>query len=270
MIVSELIPFLEELGASPRKSLSQNFLIDRNIVNKIIRTAEIVPGDSVLEIGPGPGALTTALLEAGATVYAIEKDPLFASALSRLQTIDCRLHVFHADALDHPLAAIPATKVVANLPYHITTPLLERFFLHNFSSLTLMVQKEFGQRLLAKPGSKTFSSLTLFGQYYTTVKTSFPVSSHCFYPKPTVDSSVIRLDLRTPPLHSPEPFFKLVRRAFQQRRKMLSTSLQEIYLPNAIKETLTRLGLRSDARPEMLGLDEWLLLFEELSNEKCC
>jgi 16S rRNA (adenine1518-N6/adenine1519-N6)-dimethyltransferase len=208
------------------------------------------------------------LLDAGATVYAIEKDLLFADVLSRLQTPDHRLHVFSADALTFPLSEIPAKKVVANLPYHITTPLLESLFVHDFSSLTLMVQKEFGQRLLAKPSSKNFSSLTLFAQYYASVKNSFTVSSHCFFPKPTIDSSVIRLDLHTPPLSSPEPFFKLVRRAFQQRRKMLSTSLQDMHSSQTIKETLARLNLRSDARPEMLGLNEWLLLFAALSNEK--
>ncbi len=268
MILSELIPFLKNIHASPKRSLSQNFLIDPNIVKKIIHLAAIEPGDRVLEIGSGPGALTAALLDAGAIVYAIEKDTAFANALPRLQTSDDRLKVFHADALTFPLSEIPGKKVVANLPYHITTPLLTRLFSHDFSSLTLMVQKEFAVRLLAKPHSKDFSSLTLFCQFYASLKNSFSVSSRCFYPKPKVDSSVIRLDMHKPPLNQPEPFFKLVRAAFQQRRKMVSSSLQKFYAYQQIKESLLSLHLRADARPEMLSLEEWIQLFNKLINQK--
>ena len=265
MNVSELIPFLESIGASPKKALSQNFLIDANIVKKIVRMAEIQPGDEVLEIGPGPGALTSVLLDAGATVYAIEKDRLFASSLNRLQTTDGRLKVYSADALEFPLDQIPAKKVVANLPYHITTPLLERMFTFGFSSLTLMVQKEFAERLLGKPGTKEISSLTIFTQFYARLKDSFTVSSGCFYPKPKVDSAVIRLDKHPAPLKNPEPFFKLVRRAFQQRRKMLTSSLKEYYPVEKIKDALSAIPFRSDARPEMLSLEEWIAFFNEIS-----
>ncbi len=266
MNLSELIPFLKEIGAAPKKSLSQNFLIDANIVKKIVRFADIQPGDAVLEIGSGPGALTAALLEAKASVFAIEKDAAFAAALSRLQTPDHRLTVFCADALEFPLGQIPATKVVANLPYHITTPILEKLFAHSFSSATLMVQKEFATRLLAKSGSKEFSSLSLFAQFHAILKGSFPVSSHCFFPKPSVDSSVVRLDFCPSPISNPAPFFHLVRRAFQERRKMLSTSLQEFYSSQKIKETLALIGLRTDARPEALSLDQWLSFFSEIGN----
>ena len=124
-----------------------------------------------------------------------------------------------------------------------------------------MVQKEFAERLAAKPHSKDFSSITLFTQFYASLVGCFPVSAHCFYPKPKVDSSVIRLDLHAPPLDTPEPFFRLIHTAFQQRRKMLSTSLQPLFPSATIKQALTHLGLRSDARPEMLSLAEWLLLF---------
>ena len=265
MIVSELIPFLQSIDARPKKRLSQNFLIDPNIVRKIVQTAEIQPGDAVLEIGPGPGALTAALLDAGAHVFAIEKDPVFAHALPRLQTTDQRLTIFCDDALEFPLDRLPAKKVVANLPYHITTPILERLFAHSFSTLTLMVQKELAIRLLAQSGTKDFSSLTLFAQFYATMQTSFPVGSGCFYPKPKVDSTVIRLDIQKPQISEAEPFFKLVRRAFQQRRKMLSTSLQEMHSSQKIRGALTALGLRSDARPESLSLDQWLLFFNEIS-----
>ncbi len=262
MNFSQLIPFLNELGVTPRKSLSQNFLIDTNIVKKIVQTADIQPCDVVLEIGPGPGALTSELLNAGATVFAIEKDPIFANALSRLQTKDNRLTVHCADALEFPLDKIPFSKIVANLPYHITTPLLERFFGTSFTSLTLMVQKEFADRIFAKSGTKEFGSLTLFTQFYATIKTRFPVSSGCFYPKPSVDSSVIHLESH-PPLGSPEHFFPPMRKAFQQRRKMISTSLQNFASSQQIKEALKSLNLREDARPEMLSIDQWLLFLKK-------
>src|SRR3990167_1082359 len=207
MILSELIPFLDQIGLRPKKFLSQNFLIDRNIVHKILRLAEIQPGDIVLEIGPGPGALTAALLNAGASVLAIEKDPVLAQALHRLQTPDHRMHVIAEDALTCSFSTISAHKVVANLPYHITTPLLEKLFLHPFSSLTLMMQKEFAHRLLAQPGSKEFSSFTLFSQFYTSLQGKFHVPPDCFYPKPTVHSSVIRLDPHPHPLKAPKPLF---------------------------------------------------------------
>lgn len=268
MILSKLLVFLREIGASPKKSLSQNFLIDPNIVQKIIKAAKIQPKDVVLEIGPGPGALTSALLDAGAEVHAIEKDSRFAKALSRLQTPDQRLKVYLADALEYPLDEIPAKKVVANLPFHITTPLLEKLFMHRFSSLTLMLQKEFAHRLLAKCGTKDFSSFTLFAQFHATIKGSFSVSSSCFYPKPNVDSMIVSLASQPQPFDSPKPFFDFVRRAFQQRRKMIASSLQEFFSAEQIKSGLSAIGVRMDARPEMLSLDQWILLFIEVIGKK--
>ena len=264
MNLSDLILFLKKLGTVPKKRLSQNFLIDSNVAKKIIHTADIQKGDVVLEIGPGPGALTSLLLEEGAVVYAIEKDPLFAGALSRLQTCDNRLTVYCADALEFPIDQIPFQKVVANLPYHITTPLLERCFGSPFTSLTLMVQKEVATRLFAKSGSKDFGSLTLFAQYYATLKSKFAVSSGCFYPKPSVDSAVIHLLSHPAPPVLAEHFFPIMRRSFQQRRKMLSTSLQEFAAAKEIKQALKSLHLREDARPEMLSFEQWLVFLKKI------
>jgi 16S rRNA (adenine1518-N6/adenine1519-N6)-dimethyltransferase len=142
---------------------------------------------------------------------------------------------------------------VANLPYHITTPLLEKCFALPFISLTLMIQKEVATRLLAKPNSKDFGSLTLFSQFYAQITSHFTVSPNCFYPKPTVDSTVIHLIPKPIPC-DPTTFFALMRKAFQQRRKMISSSLG----PQA-KGILRSLNLREDARPEMLSLEEWVL-----------
>lgn len=258
MNFSDLISFLNSIGASPKKGLSQNFLIDQNIVKKIVQTADVQKGDIVLEIGPGPGALTSLLLEAGATVYAIEKDTQLANALHRLQTPDNRLTVYCADALEFPFEKIPFQKVVANLPYHITTPLLEKCFNVSFQSLTLMVQKEVADRIFAKNGTKDFGSLSLFAQYNAHLKSKFLVPPTCFFPKPGVDSTVIHLEKREPISNCPTSFFPLMRRSFQQRRKMLSSSLKDFAPAQKIRDSLSTLSLRSDARPEMLSLDEWI------------
>ncbi len=269
MILSELIPFLKSLEARPKKHLSQNFLTDPQIVRKIIELAEVKPGDAVLEIGPGPGALTQALLGAGARVYAVEMDGTFARHLERLQTPDGRLKVFLSDILKFPLGSLPRPiKVVANLPYHITTPILERLFAQPFSSLTIMVQKEVADRMMAQAGSKTFGSLSIFVQFYSQLHRSFIVPAGCFYPRPKVDSTVIRLDGRTTPDIDPLFFFPLVHKAFQQRRKMLTSSL--LYPKERVRDTLCKIDQRPDARPEALSLEQWVALAKELllENEK--
>lgn len=265
MTYNELIKFLNEIGASPQKRLSQNFLIDQNIVHKIVHVAEVQPGDVVLEIGPGPGALTKVLLEKGAIVHAIEKDPLFANALHRFQTEDKRLNVYLSDALEFPIEKIPFKKVIANLPYHITTPLLAKCFDSSFVSITVMVQKEVAERIFAHEGTKTFGSLSLFARYYAELKSQFTVSPQCFYPKPTIESSVIHLCASPLRDVAPSHFFKIVRRAFTQRRKCLSTSLKEFASTDAIKKVLRSLSIREDARAEMLSFDNWLLFVKNFS-----
>lgn len=258
MILSELIPFLKSIDAAPRKSLSQNFLIDPNIGEKTIELAQVKEGDTVLEIGPGPGALTALLLKKGAKVIAVEMDRAFARSLSRLQ--NGNLSVFETDFLKFPMHYLPASfKVVANLPYHITTPILEKLFASPFSSITIMVQKELAIRMQAKAGTKDFSSLSLYVQFHSKIHGSFNVSSQSFYPKPKVDSTVIRLDAIPTALINPLP---LIHQGFQQRRKMLTSSLK--CPKEKIKEALSSLGIRVDARAEMLNLEEWIQLTEKL------
>ena len=269
MNLSELLLFLGKIGRRPNRGLSQNFLIDENIALKIVRAAAIVPGDAVLEIGSGPGALTTHLLEAGAKVFAVEKDPVFAREIQRFQTPDERLIAFHADFLDFSLSGLPVPlKVVANLPYHITTPILEKLIDHRnlFSTLTLMVQSEMADRMVATAGSKDYSSLSLFVQFHTHFNASFKVAAGCFYPKPKVDSKVIQLTFRPPPLEDFASFFVLIRRGFQQRRKMLRVSLQSLYPVKDLENALHSAGLKIDARPESLSLDQWLAFYTGLRN----
>lgn len=267
---SELARLLEQLGTKAKKNLSQNFLIDGNIVRKILAAASVQANDLVIEIGPGPGALTEALLQAGAHVLAIEKDPVFASALSRLQTADGRLEVVTEDVLNFPFAAHlqgkTGVKVVANLPYHITTPILERLIsLHeNMESLTLMVQKEVAERFTAKKNTPEYGSLTIFLQVYSTARYCFTVEPTCFYPKPKVRSAVVHFTLKAPQGLA-EDFFRLTRTAFQKRRKMLRSSLRELHPPEIIEQALTAQGLNPEARPEDLSLDEFRSLASQLN-----
>ena len=266
---TELRQFLESLGISPRKGLSQNFLIDGNILRKIGSYAQ--PGDLVVEIGPGPGSLTEVLLERGAEVIAIEKDPVLAKALERFKGPDRKLTVFCEDIMQFPLqdtlsSILPPGKkgkVIANLPYHLTTPILVKLVKEekSLSDLVVMVQEEVARRFTAKPGTSDYSSFTIFLNYYAQVKYAFGVSRTCFYPPPKVDSAVVHLQLHEPPaVVDEELLFKLTRTAFEHRRKMMRSSLREIYPPELIMEALQRLGKNPESRPEQLSLQDFIEL----------
>ncbi len=269
---SALRAFLEEIGASPKKSLSQNFLIDGNIIRKIVTFAGVQKGDSVLEIGPGPGVLTEELLARGAHVLAIEKDRKFAAALPRLQTEDGRLTVIEGDILEQDLSKLlkPRTKLVANLPYQITTPILTAFLPKRefFESITVMVQKEVSARFLAHPSTKDYSSITVFVQFYSQPEYGFTVEPTCFYPPPRVRSSVVKFTLQdSPSVSSEEAFFAMTRRAFQQRRKMLRSSLKHEYPLSSIDRGLEKIGKGLQVRPENLSLADFLILFHEIEQK---
>ncbi len=274
--LGELRAFLAGLGIRPKKGLSQNFLVDGNILRKIVEISRLSPGEVVLEIGPGPGALTQLLLERDLTLIAVEKDRELAAALKRLDPNGEKLEIFNDDILEFPIEKIlqarllesQKAKVVANLPYHLTTPILERLVKLPglFSTLTVMVQEEVARRFVAEPGSSDYSSFTLFLNYYTTPQIGFHVSRNCFYPAPKVDSAVVLLELKTPPkVSSEEKFFKLTRTAFGHRRKMMRSSLRELYPPEAVTEALKKLRLNPLARPEELSLNQFIQLFEEVN-----
>lgn len=269
---SELKAFLNEIEAAPKKQLSQNFLIDGNIVRKIITLADVQKGDSVLEIGPGPGVLTEALLEIGAQVVAVEKDRKFAQALYRFQTFDERLKVFEHDVLQWDISQHlhKRFKVIANLPYHITTPILTRFLpcLDIFQSITVMVQKEVAERMLARHGTAAYGSLSVFVQFYSDPIKGFIVEPTCFYPPPKVQSAVIQFRLKQPPDVSAERFFEMTRTAFQHRRKMLRTSLKKKYPLDLLEQGLKKIGKGAFARPEELSLADFLVLFNEIDQQK--
>jgi 16S rRNA (adenine1518-N6/adenine1519-N6)-dimethyltransferase len=242
--LSELDPFLKGSGLSPKKSLSQNFLVDANILKKIVKTARVAPGDSVLEIGPGPGALTITLIEAGANVTAVEIDKNYASKLA--DTIKSpNLEVICEDFLQFT----PTKKsiVVANIPYHISTPIIEKLTETRelFSRIFLTVQKDFAERILTKGKSNAFS---IFIDFYYQSAIPFTISKDCFYPKPTIASVLLSLVPREKlALPDPIPFIAFVRLLFQKRRKMIRSILG---IP-----TLT------DARPESLKTNDFIQLY---------
>jgi 16S rRNA (adenine1518-N6/adenine1519-N6)-dimethyltransferase len=272
---SDLQAFLKELGLSAKKRLSQNFLIDGNIIQKILHTARVSSDDFIVEIGPGPGALTQALLSTGAHVLAIEIDPVFAGALSRLQTVDDRLEIAQADILKFSLIDClkkrhtgRLCKVVANLPYHITTPILTLLLPHAelIESLTIMVQKEFADRMQASVGTTNYSSFTVFLQCYSSVEKSFVVSPHCFHPRPKVHSAVVHCALHPSLIDKErEAFFKLTRTAFGQRRKTLPSSLKNLYGAKQVEQALLQIGHSTKDRPEQLSIGAFISLFKLLS-----
>lgn len=272
---SELLQFLNDLKINPKKALSQNFLIDGNIIRKIVSTADVKPNDVVLEIGPGPGSLTEGLLSAGATVLAVERDAILAKALERLKGSERKLQIFSQDILQFPLEEKlkeflkkdQKAKLIANLPYHLTTPILAKIvpLNHLFSSLVIMVQDEVARRFTASPGTSDYSSFTLFLNFYCQPKYAFTVSKNCFFPMPKVQSAVVVLELKTPPkVSNQDKFFEMTRTAFEHRRKMLRASLRDLYPSDAIMEALEKIGCDPLSRPEQLPLDSFLSLFESL------
>ncbi len=270
-----LIAFLSENGLYAKKSASQNFLVDENIVHKILKEAKVLPGDLILEIGPGPGALTEALLKMGCRVCAVEKDPKLAELLRRLCPDESLLQIFSEDFLEFPVEEFlqknlppgKKAKVVANLPYHITTPILTKLVpLHSLlSDLVVMVQKEVAERCIAKEGEENYSSLSLFLQFFTKPKYGFTVEPTCFLPKPSVQSAIIHFELKESPAVADQNFlFELIRTSFGKRRKMLRTSLKEI-LPSAfVEEALKKQKLNPLCRPEELSLNQFIILCADL------
>jgi 16S rRNA (adenine1518-N6/adenine1519-N6)-dimethyltransferase len=274
---SELHQFLNELGVSPKKGLSQNFLIDGNIIRKIVESAQIKSDDLVLEIGPGPGCLSEEVLNKDVHLLAVEKDPIMAKALERLKPQQGKLEIFCDDILEFPIEQKLAASLkpnqkailIGNLPYHLTTPILVKLVgLHRIvSKVVIMVQEEVARRFTAKPGGKDYGSITVFLNYFSTPHYAFKVSKNCFYPVPKVDSAVVILDLHEPPKISDEKaFFEMTRTAFRQRRKMLRVSLKELYSSQAVTEALEKIGRDGQSRPEQLSLEDFMRLLEVLHN----
>lgn len=270
---SELHQFLNEMGIKPKKGLSQNFLIDGNILKKMIERADLQEKDTVVEIGPGPGVLTETLLAKGVSVIAIEKDEKLANHLRRFQNGKLQILVddFRNVRFKHLLKKEQKVKVIANIPYSLTGIILQELLPKEdlITSIHLMVQKEVAERCTAAVKTKAYSSFTLFTKYHADAKLLFTVSKTCFYPKPKVDSAAIELKLKKPPVDAPyEKLFEMIRMTFQMRRKMLRSSLKKMAPPVTIEAALETLGLAKNARPQELTLTDFSALFYILNSKK--
>jgi 16S rRNA (adenine1518-N6/adenine1519-N6)-dimethyltransferase len=248
------------------KSLGQNFLLDLNLTARIARAAGDLAGANVVEIGPGPGGLTRALLAAGARVTAVERDPRCVAALGELVAVyPDRLRIVEADALETPLAELaPAPrKVVANLPYNIATPLLIGWLadLAGTTGFTLMFQREVADRLAAKPGTKAYGRLSVITQWLCEVKPQLNLPKDAFTPPPKVMSTVVNLTPRAAPLAPAEMAVleRVTQAAFGQRRKMLRASLKPLGLDLALA------GVDPTARAEELSVVEFCALARALA-----
>jgi 16S rRNA (adenine1518-N6/adenine1519-N6)-dimethyltransferase len=245
-----------DLGA--RRSLGQNFLLDLNLTGRIARSAGDLSGVAVVEVGPGPGGLTRALLKTEAReVVAIERDPRFVSALAEVvEAAEGRLRIVEGDALEEdPVALVPAPRaIVANLPYNVATPLLIGWLrrVEEFRSLTLMFQKEVADRLTAPVGGKAYGRLSVIAQWRAEVQPVFNLPAQAFVPPPKVTSTVVRLT----PRGTPEPaewkaMETVTAAAFGQRRKMLRSSLRTLGDAEAL---LAAAGLDPTARAEEIDV----------------
>ncbi|MDX2110073.1 MAG: 16S rRNA (adenine(1518)-N(6)/adenine(1519)-N(6))-dimethyltransferase RsmA [Verrucomicrobiota bacterium] len=262
---------LRQLGIFPSRKLGQNFLIDGNIVRRSLEMAAIAPGDVVVEVGPGLGTLTSGLLQAGATVYAVELDSRLAAYLrgdfraSLQPETSARFHLMEADAVDSPIAGLPADvekfKVVANLPYAISTPWFDAIVSGKLpQSLVLMLQKEAAQRLQSAPGSKDFSAFSIFLSGVYESFGNHHVSNHCFHPVPEVASILLGLKLKAAPILYPKEIKLLIRQIFTQRRKQLGgLCRKEPRLATWLEQAAAH-GVTPLSRAEDVPLAAWEML----------
>ncbi|WP_085875322.1 16S rRNA (adenine(1518)-N(6)/adenine(1519)-N(6))-dimethyltransferase RsmA [Peptoniphilus vaginalis] len=268
---SKLSEILSKYGFRFTKSLGQNFLIDGNIVRKIADAAEISEDDNILEIGPGVGTMTEELALRAKKVLAVEIDEKLRDLHKETLNIE-NVKVIYGDFLELDLEKIAEEefgdegfKVVANLPYYVTTPIIEKLLLSkvNLVSITVMVQKEVAKRLAAQPGNKDYGSLSVFINYYTDCKYKFQVPSSVFMPKPNVDSAVVNLKMKEREDLDTDFLFKIVRAAFTTRRKTLLNSFSNSRLPYSkddIKRALELSGIDEGRRAETLSLEEFIIL----------
>lgn len=263
---------IREAGIGARRKLGQNFLLDLNLTGRIARQAGPLAG-TVVEIGPGPGGLTRALLLAGASrVVAIEKDPRSIAALAPLvEAADGRLEVLEGDALETDIATLIPDKgrIIANLPYNIATALLINWLdrLERLSSMTLMFQKEVADRITAAHGAPGYGRLAVMCQWLCETETLFDIPPTAFVPPPKVVSTVVRLTPRPAPLARAEkPWLEETTRVlFGQRRKMLRSSMKLLVGQDGdAAELLAATGIRGDARPERLTVAEFCRIAEAL------
>lgn len=260
---------LTTLGHRPRKTLGQNFLVDANIVHKSLRMADVQKEDHVIEIGPGLGTLTEALLKAGAQVWAVEQDPRLTKYLRDSLQVSYSPAMFHlteGDAIQLPLAGLPLSestnefKIVANLPYAISSPWMDRV-LHGPlpSQMVLMLQLEAAQRYSAVPGTKQFGPISIVLQSAFDLAPGHKVPAACFHPRPDIESFLIHLVRKPTPFIFAPSVHQLMRDCFQQRRKQIGSLLRGKLSDQGMKwlSVLRDAGLDEKTRPEQIPVSFW-------------
>lgn len=252
---------LDRHGVRPSKALGQNFVIDPNTIRKVIEVAGTPNDAHVLEIGPGAGSLTLALASRASRVTAVELDRYLLPVLDEVLTGRENVEVLHGDALELDLGAIEATDCVANLPYNIAVPLVMKLLgeAPSIRRLTVMTQREVGERLAAGPGSKVYGAPSVMAAFDARVEIAARVSRRAFWPVPNVDSVLVRLVRREAPAVARATFERVVRTAFAQRRKTLRKSLEPVF-GDAAAEVLALAQIDGGARPEEVGLEGFVEL----------
>ena len=264
------IEIIQKYGFTFRKKFGQNFLIDGHVLDRIVDAARITKEDCVVEIGPGIGTLTQYLAEAAGRVVAVEIDRMLIPILGETLADYPNVTVLHQDILKTDLAAVAREynggrplKIAANLPYYITTPIIMDLLEARVpvSTMTVMVQKEVGERMMAGPGTKDYGALSLAVQYYAEPYLAANVPPNCFMPRPKVASAVMHLTLREqPPVEVPDEklLFRVIRAAFGQRRKTLANALTNAatlpFTKEQVSAALEQAGLPAAVRGEALDL----------------
>lgn len=271
LTVKELKAAFRKYNFSPKKYLGQNFLVDGDVVEDIITACGFTESDLVMEIGAGLGALTGRLAHEVKNVVAIEKDRKVCMALGDILKEYSNVKLICDDFLEVNIECAVAgfsrkVKAIGNLPYYITTPIIEKFISNrsNFESIFITVQKEVAERICAKPGGKEYGSLSCFVQFYMKPRILLDIGKSAFYPQPEVDSSFVELAILEKPsvqVNETEKFFAVVRAGFGQRRKTLLNSLlssEAIKLEKpALAELLKKIGIDPNIRAECLSLEEF-------------
>ena len=276
------IEVLQKYNFSFQKKFGQNFLIDTHVLERIVESSNITKDDFVLEIGPGIGTMTQYLCEHAGRVMAVEIDknllPILADTLKEYDNVT----VVNEDILKLDIGKIAEEyndgkpiKVVANLPYYITTPIIMALFESHvpLASVTVMVQKEVAERMQAGPGTKDYGALSLAVQYYSRAEITANVPPNCFMPRPKVGSAVIRLErYENPPVQVKDEklMFRIIRASFNQRRKTLANGLKNSpeldYTKEEIEEAILSLGKGASVRGEALTLEEFAALSDSLTS----
>ena len=283
-IPKNTIEILQKYNFSFQKKFGQNFLIDTHVLDKIVKYSNITKDDMVLEIGPGIGTMTQYLCENARKVVAVEIDEYLIPILGDTLKAYDNVEVINNDILKLDLNKLvqekndgKRIKVVANLPYYITTPIIMELLEKHVpvDCITVMVQKEVAERMQAEPRSKDYGALSLAVQYYSKPEVVANVPPNCFMPRPNVASSVIKLDLYEEPevkVNNEEHLFKLIRASFNQRRKTLANGIKNFqglnYSREEVVSALNNLGIREDVRGEALSLQEFAALRDELEKRR--